>query len=157
MTKLCSVCKLSKPINEFNKSYSHCISCQSIKFKTWYSKNKKKVRKNNKKWLDNNPNFMTSYTKQWLKNNPDKVKKNKRNQTLRKYNLTEEEFSKKVIEQNNRCSICNSSFSTTPHIDHDHATGKVRGLLCKNCNLTLGFVNDNVQILSNMIEYLKRV
>jgi hypothetical protein len=40
-------------------------------------------------------------------------------------------------------------------VDHDHNTGKVRGLLCLNCNMVLGLVYDNTQTLLNLVAYLK--
>jgi len=40
-------------------------------------------------------------------------------------------------------------------VDHDHVTGKLRGLLCSKCNTSLGMINDNIQILKNMIVYLE--
>jgi hypothetical protein len=59
-----------------------------------------------------------------------------------------------VLESNNSCSICNETFIKTPHVDHDHITGKIRGLLCHNCNAVLGNAKDNPQILINAAEYL---
>lgn len=66
-------------------------------------------------------------------------------------------------DQDHRCAICHQhqddvARSTDTHsslvIDHDHATGKVRGLLCHHCNLVLGRAKDNVQTLAQAIAYL---
>jgi len=40
-------------------------------------------------------------------------------------------------------------------VDHCHVTGKYRGLLCNRCNTSLGFVNDDIELLENMVKYLK--
>jgi len=56
-----------------------------------------------------------------------------------------------------RCRICGDALAETRrdrHIDHDHATGKVRGILCPSCNLMLGFARDNPSILIAAAGYL---
>ena len=82
-----------------------------------------------------------------------------RKKQLRKYGLTGKDYAKMAREQENRCAICHrlsvSDVRRYLSVDHDHATGKVRGLLCHNCNAMLGFAGDNPQILTNAIEYLK--
>lgn len=76
-----------------------------------------------------------------------------------KYNLTMMEFEKMVLDQNNKCKICNNEFTDcskrTMHIDHCHNSEKVRGLLCSQCNTALGLFNDEVSNLENAIKYLK--
>lgn len=57
--------------------------------------------------------------------------------------------------QNNRCAICFIEFDGIKfHIDHDHASGKVRGLLCRGCNWGLGNFKDSIEALTNAIDYL---
>ena len=77
----------------------------------------------------------------------------------RKYGLTFAEYDKMLTEQKHSCAICGTSKAGGKHgsfmVDHDHKTGKVRGLLCKSCNIALGELGDNVQTLQNMIKYLK--
>lgn len=53
------------------------------------------------------------------------------------------------------CQICGNNDESAFAIDHCHLTGKVRDLLCRNCNLALGYVNDNPEILIKMVEYLR--
>ena len=76
-----------------------------------------------------------------------------------KYNITIEDYNILVKQQNNKCAICEDTFSATrghrPHVDHCHVTGKVRGLLCPHCNMALGNFFDNEDILMNAITYLK--
>lgn len=79
---------------------------------------------------------------------------------LRRYGLTEDQYQKILKEQDFACQICKtkepSSVHTAFYIDHDHATGEVRGLLCRRCNLILGYANDNLDILEASIAYLKK-
>ena len=61
------------------------------------------------------------------------------------------------MAQNNRCAICDANFSIeVPHVDHSHATGKVRGVLCAKCNMGLGSYKDSVILLEKAIFYLRR-
>ena len=72
---------------------------------------------------------------------------------LNKYNLTEIDFIAMVERQNNLCAICGAYMKST-NIDHDHKTGRVRGLLCSKCNTGLGFFSDNPEFLSKASAYL---
>ena len=68
-----------------------------------------------------------------------------------KYNISPEDVL--VLYDINTCNICNKSMSKKC-IDHDHVTGIVRGMICHNCNLVLGYANDNIDILEKCIKYL---
>ncbi|MBL0320503.1 MAG: endonuclease VII domain-containing protein [Alphaproteobacteria bacterium] len=75
----------------------------------------------------------------------------------RKYGLTQEQHIEKIKEQDNSCAICGKKDEgRVLCVDHDHKTGKVRGLLCTNCNVGLGNLKDSIQILQAAIGYLKR-
>lgn len=89
---------------------------------------------------------------------PDVKKVLSRKHILKSYGLTIEEFESMVKAQNNKCAICGSSNwgKQSPSIDHDHSTGKVRGLLCNRCNRTLGFVEESIPLLIKMAKYLKK-
>lgn len=85
----------------------------------------------------------------------------KNNKLKKKYNITIEDFQIMLKNQNNKCLICDSLLeikdlnSNYPHVDHDHSTGKVRGILCMNCNLGLGYFNDSIKLLNKAIIYLQ--
>jgi hypothetical protein len=75
-----------------------------------------------------------------------------------KYNLTEKDFHHKFNTQGMRCAICRVEFTDRKqhlHVDHDHRTGRVRGLLCSHCNSGLGFFKDNVRFLIKAGYYLR--
>lgn len=79
---------------------------------------------------------------------------------LRKYGINEEILRSMQDEQRGCCKICGDSLSfdgsgKSYAIDHCHTTGKVRGLLCRECNIMLGTARDNEEILANAIEYLR--
>lgn len=78
-------------------------------------------------------------------------------QTFRykKYGLTFNDFSQMVKDQNGLCAICgNPCITGILSIDHNHDTGLVRGLLCRKCNIGIGMLNDDVELLEKAIKYL---
>lgn len=74
------------------------------------------------------------------------------------YGLTPEQYLDMLEEQQGKCAICNEVPTTKRGlaVDHDHATGKVRGLLCTGCNTALGSFKDNEELLTSAIEYLRK-
>lgn len=81
----------------------------------------------------------------------------------RRFGISLDEYIKMAIAQHNKCAICGDEEKEvrngTPKnlaVDHDHATGKVRGLLCTACNQGIGKFKDDPQILKNAISYLER-
>lgn len=74
-----------------------------------------------------------------------------------KYGITPEQYNLLKQNQNNKCKICGKDEAMTRNglvIDHDHKTGKVRGLLCSSCNTGLGRFKDSVNYLEQAIKYL---
>ena len=74
---------------------------------------------------------------------------------LKRYGLSRQEYTLLLERQKGRCAICRGVFEKEPHIDHNHNTNKVRGLLCGHCNAILGYARDNPDILNQAREYLK--
>ncbi len=81
-----------------------------------------------------------------------------------KYGITVDIYQDMLIEQNGVCKICNKPETLVDKrygtlirlaVDHDHETGKVRGLLCNNCNRMLGFVKDDTALLMAMYKYIR--
>jgi formate dehydrogenase maturation protein FdhE len=70
-----------------------------------------------------------------------------------KYNLTPEEYAEIITKQGNKCAIC-GDIPKKMCIDHDHNTGKVRGMLCSTCNLAIGLIRDCPIRLEKAIAYL---
>jgi hypothetical protein len=95
----------------------------------------------------------------WVKAHPERV----RELSLRyHYGITSQQLDEMAAVQNGRCAICGASPRATSkqnmrlHIDHDHKTKRVRGLLCFHCNRGLGSFGDNVDVLRSAIAYLKK-
>lgn len=71
-----------------------------------------------------------------------------------RYGLTLEEFDRRVKAQNGVCAVCKEAPATD--VDHDHRTGRVRGILCEPCNGSIGLFHDDPKIIRKAIEYLVR-
>jgi hypothetical protein len=137
-TKKCIKCLEHKPVIEFynNKNYkdgknSRCKRCC-----------------NEKKY-------------EWNRKHPEHFKKR---MLLKYYNMTIEDYNSILIKQDYKCAICGINQSETPSskfvknrafaVDHNHSTGKVRGLLCGKCNMGIGGFNESIVILDKAKQYI---
>jgi hypothetical protein len=76
-------------------------------------------------------------------------------QVKRRYEIGPDEYSHTRGDQDDACAICGAPFSvTTPHIDHCHESGRIRGFLCSACNFGLGHFNDDPIRLVSAVRYL---
>jgi len=136
--KICSTCKIEKPLTDFDKDprykighRSQCVPCQ-----------RRGKRDSVLKWRLENI-----------------------------YGISFEEYHEQLAEQNNVCAICKlpETRITRPGgkflsgeeprlaVDHDHDTGKFRGLLCHKCNVGVGNFQDDETLLQSAIDYLRKV
>lgn len=101
--------------------------------------------------------------KKWAKRHPDRV----RNQNLKTcYGIGLKEFNEMLKLQDNHCAVCMSVDSgpgrKNPEkreplfVDHDHVTGKIRGLLCRTHNTALGLLQDDLEVLTKMAAYISK-
>lgn len=95
----------------------------------------------------------------WLERNLHKRPTINRNSRLRRsYGIHPEEFYHMLVAQQGKCAICKQLFGdekqNSPHIDHDHTTQWVRGILCQTCNTSLGGFKDSIENLESAIDYL---
>jgi len=96
-------------------------------------------------------------SKVWYSNTQNK-RKNYLNRIKNKYGVSSEEYQKMFDEQEGKCLICekhDDDVKQRLHVDHCHQTGKVRGLLCFNCNAGMGNLGDDIVLLEKAIQYLK--
>ncbi len=93
-----------------------------------------------------------AYLRAWQIRNPILVKYHN---IKTKYGLTQEQYQQMIMKANNKCEICQKECKFC--IDHDHKTGKVRGLLCDKCNKGIGYFEDSVKKLNSARQYLMRI
>ena len=160
---------------EYRKENKEVIS---IKRKKRYEDNKEEILQKQKLYRDNNAKEISSrrkkrwadrsiekveskkeYAKKWREDNKEHL----RNQRLiKEFGIDIDDYNLLLESQNYRCAICKSTETgrkDTEHfsVDHCHKTGKVRGLLCKPCNILLGESKDDPSILYRAADYLMGV
>lgn len=93
------------------------------------------------------------YARSWQKKNKQAFAKIVRRYRLKvKYGITLEEYEAMKKAQKGKCLICYRKKKLA--VDHNHKDGKIRGLLCVNCNMGLGLFEDNQILLLRAIDYL---
>lgn len=111
--------------------------------------NKEKQREyNQRKWRENIEAGRKRNKKTYKKYRPVMIED--------KYGLSPEQHKLLTIKQLGLCALCGVKQKEKLCIDHNHVTGKVRGLLCRKCNFALGLVNDDILVLQKMIKYLRQ-
>jgi hypothetical protein len=136
-----------------------CIGCGKTKSLTDFSPNGKYVRSRCK--LCN-----AEYARNWNRDNSDRALETKRRRELpQTYGITYEEYEQMLSDQDGVCAICGQD-ELNEHgrtgkkfrlsVDHCHATGAVRGLLCQKCNRAMGLFGDNPELLRKAMSYLLR-
>lgn len=137
-TKRCARCQTVKPVTEFYTSrdrgtpVGYCKPCG---------------KEAHSEWLAANAAHSREYS---------------RRRALRKYGITLEEYMVILESQGGRCAICReaergASHQELLHVDHDHATGAVRGLLCFSCNRAIGYLKDSPERLRAAARYLDAI
>jgi hypothetical protein len=147
--RTCKICKQLKTKNNFAPQGYQCRQCRTEKQRLYYAAMPPKTAEQRKK--------ATEYQKAYRLKNLEKVKQDSRVRHIkRKFNLTQEEYNDMLKAQNGVCATCNQKCKTGNHlaVDHDHKTGKIRGLLCKDCNTSLGLLKEDIQILENLKNYI---
>lgn len=154
-SKVCTKCGADKALDEY---YAHskgglrpsCKEC--IKSQNRLNDNKGA----RKKYVQNNRDKIRERHRKWRIKNPDKIRKYRELSKI----FPEDLFVRLWDVQEGLCAVCLSSLSDIPahliHRDHCHTTNTARGVLCHKCNVGLGMFNDNVDLLTRAIGYLKR-
>jgi hypothetical protein len=95
--------------------------------------------------------------KEWAEANPEKRRSAARKRNLASYGLDLEKYQALLDSQKGVCAVCFSAPERRLlQVDHDHETGEVRGLLCRNCNLLLGHAKDSIPTLESALAYLRK-
>lgn len=145
--KYCRICCLDKPKSEFyvmkrGNLHSYCKRCCSVRALENYHKN---------------PEAHNARSTKWRKNNLAQFQFLSRRSYLRRcYGISMEQYEELLQSQNGQCAICEVEPVGALAVDHDHKTGKIRGLLCKTCNLELGIVELHPDWIIKVRRYLQK-
>jgi len=147
------VCRKSDGTEYLN---SRCIPCVSAAFKEYCHKNPEKRKLTVRQFKQNNP----TYFRDWERAHPEGTR---RRDYRKRYGIGVEEYEELFIKQDGKCAICGKPESRTVKgkvtrlaVEHDHETGKVRGLACHACNRMLGFSGDCPERLEAGAAYLRK-
>jgi hypothetical protein len=152
--------------------------------KLWCKNNPEKIREYQQRYRNNNPKKRKDIKRKWRENNIDKVRANRKMRYIKdkevackqsrdwyfknkemvrerirtkKYGTTIEVIENMLQDQNGGCAICGVKFDHVAlSVDHNHNAGKLRGLLCHQCNLAIGNAGDSPDRLRAMADYLER-
>lgn len=135
-----------------------------------YGKKEKALQRAKKYYEDHKEECkkkMKKYNKVYHKRNAERERKYRREhkeelrawQFKNSYGVSLEQIDKILLGQNHQCPICGEPLrdggASGRHIDHDHKTNRIRGILCSRCNLGLGLFRDNSKFLANAAKYLE--
>ena len=148
-TKVCSKCHAEKPVDAFGVESrqkdgrrAHCRTCGWAATKE-YRQRSESHKRSVQKWR-RGANGRAYQRRGMLKSN---------------YGITQDGYDRMLTEQGGVCAICGTTNPGGRYgclvVDHNHATGKVRGLLCDRCNKGAGFFNDDPELLDKAVAYLR--
>lgn len=168
ISKICSMCSTIKQLSQFSKGIGKlgtraackvCLNSVAVLYRgthsaeialarsSWYHANKESVSIKNKIWAKNNPEKVKAARVKFLQANP-RIATGYTRKYLYNIDLNEQ---KKILEP--PCAICGGVATC---IDHDHASGKIRGGLCRKCNSGLGMFADNSVVVRAAAMYLEK-
>lgn len=108
-----------------------------------------------RQWHADNRERSKANKRGWLERNRCHVKESaRRRRLLREWGLTAEQYAFVLMTQDGHCAICPSDVSLV--VDHDHASGRIRSILCNRCNKAIGLLEDNHELVAAAAEYLQR-
>lgn len=162
--KQCSKCGRKLPLDAFYRETAgrdgrrgDCIDCTKAYRAGRYASIREREIARTKAWqLANRDRHLA--TQRARRQRPE-VKARERNAHLtRKFGITSATFDELLVAQGGVCAICGRPprEDISLHVDHEHETGRVRGLLCFRCNNALGDFDDDPVLLRHAIEYLAR-
>ncbi len=152
----CKLCREEQRIRTYNKHKD-----ARIKYvKEWKDKNKERLKEQQSIDYKNNPEKYRKWSKQYKDLNREKISTL---EICRVRQISVKDYEAMVKHQNGKCAICkleetrmarNGNKTTRLCLDHDHDTGKIRGLLCHDCNSALGKFKDSIETLIFATIYL---
>ena len=136
-------------------------------YRKYWEKNRDKILEYKRAWNAKNKDKVVSYWKKEIKEHPERRKETrlrfyqKNRQSildkirLRNYGIDGDTFREINKKQSGKCPICKRILDKNPSVDHSHITGKIRGLICSDCNFAIGNAGDSPERLRAMADYLE--
>jgi len=178
LRKQCAICKEVLDFDRFgldshadDQKNSRCLECMRERVRQYRQENPDRVKESNRRRAaakragipkkvpvcpcgSKLPSPKRRYCDPCMAERSTRSKKD--SHLRRNRGVTLEWYEKTLLDQKALCAICCDplDYSTNTHVDHDHTTGAVRGLLCNGCNIGLGYFQDSPARMAAAIEYL---
>jgi len=133
----CKECRKNDRKKDYNKPFKRCTSCKKLlpnNEEYFYKLNKGKDCANRALCIECHAEYQRNY------------------KLVKKYGITVDDYERMYKEQGGKCAICEEKYDSLV-VDHCHTTGKVRSLLCNNCNSGFGYFKEDSKRLNNAIKY----
>lgn len=162
--KTCRKCGETKPLSEFNRKADSadglrpdCKPCRAADQRAWRAANPERARGLQRAWRERNPGANEAKNRRWAEANPETLAAAKRDSDLRRlYGISAADYDAMFESQRGLCAVCERPPGARRlHVDHDHATGAVRGLLCSNCNTAIGKLREDPVVFARAVSYLE--
>jgi hypothetical protein len=151
----CKTCAEEKPEDQFNRDRSkkigrrgHCKVCENKKIRSRRAEDPEEIKQARR-----------DQSKKFRQEQPEKARAIQRNSYLKwQYGMTSAEYDVKLASQGGGCYICEKTPQEEGQmlaVDHDHGTGKIRGILCQRCNTTLGRFQEDPKLLRKVANYIE--
>jgi hypothetical protein len=163
-SKQCRICGETKVLSEFYRTpgardghRNECKGCNRAAKRARYAADPAKYIGMVERWQRANPERVRAVRQAWNAT-PERKRKQRDTYYGRTYGVSADEVDAMLVAQGGGCAICGERPErlASMHLDHDHMTGSLRGLLCIDCNQGLGKFRDDPEVLMAAIGYLRR-
>ena len=160
--KRCKKCGEMKPLDDFYRMpemrdgyRSDCKACNLAAKAARYRANPEPAKQRTREWQLANPEKYAAKQAAYRASGGKKVS-DRRSHLKRKFGITPEQYDEMLAAQGGGCAICHREPrpDISLHVDHDHETGRIRGLLCFRCNNSLGDLDDSAVLLQAALAYV---
>ena len=132
---------------------SDCKVCNLATRKQWYAENRAREIARVKQWQQDNKDRVNQKHREYREARPEAIREG---HLRRRFGLTLESYAQLLAAQGGGCAICGDPEPEggSHHVDHDHETDAVRGILCVRCNNALGQLREDVDLVARAMDYL---
>lgn len=163
--KVCTKCGELKPLSDYypmrgmrDGHRNDCIECHKAATRARNARNPEPNRARAHQWAAENPERRAAYQAEY-RSRPERKRDMRDRYYRRTYGITADEADARLAMQNSRCAICKQQAPErlgSMHLDHDHASGQLRGFLCVSCNQGLGQFREDPALLLRAVVYLRQ-
>jgi Recombination endonuclease VII len=160
--KRCRICNETKPLDAFyamkgmrDGHRNECKACNLARRKAAYAANPRLAIERVKRWRRENPELYAEKTRKYRESGRY-AEVARRSHLKRTFGITPEDYDRRLAQQGGGCAVCGRAPKPgkSLHVDHDHETGYVRGLLCFKCNAALGQLDDDLGRIERALTYV---